>query len=196
MLNMGLHFHPALMGTLLDKQDVLPKLYRTLDLYQKRVVDLGPFKHRVDDALPLRKAALVCIDTLLGTASLSAKLDVTQFMERAQKLLGDNDEVKVQMYGVLRKLCTHNATAVANQLGELVEPLQKTIQPKKSLPEGTGPEVERAWDVVKAACRLIVELNGVNMRIGIVCRPWSDFYDRAIKVEKIGPIITGFVEGS
>ena len=196
MLNTGLHFHPARMGSLLDQQDVLSKLYRTLDLYQKRVVDLGPFKHRVDDALPLRKAALVCIDTLLGTASLSAKLDVTLFMVRAQKLLGDNEEVKVQMYGVLRQLCTHSATAVANQLGQLVEPLQKTLQPKKPLPEGTGPEAERAWDVVKAACRLIVELNGVNTRMGMVCRPWSEFYDRVVKVDKIGPIISGFVRGS
>ena len=47
--------------------ELLPMLYEQTKKRPELVhqVDLGPFKHTVDDGLELRKAAFECMDTLL-----------------------------------------------------------------------------------------------------------------------------------
>ena len=50
---------------------LLPRLYQQTVINQAliRTVDLGPFKHKIDDGLELRKAAFECMDVLLDKAS-------------------------------------------------------------------------------------------------------------------------------
>ena len=50
---------------------LLPRLYQqtVTDEALIRTVDLGPFKHKIDDGLELRKAAFECMDVLLDKAS-------------------------------------------------------------------------------------------------------------------------------
>ena len=66
MCNAAVHHQPSLIISFLDSK-IIPVLYETVRLKQERVVDLGPFKQRVDDGLPLRKTALACINTVLDT---------------------------------------------------------------------------------------------------------------------------------
>ena len=49
---------------------LLPQLYKqtVVDESLKKVVDLGPFKHTIDEGLDLRKAAFECMDFLLENA--------------------------------------------------------------------------------------------------------------------------------
>ncbi len=47
-----------------------------------REMDLGPFKHRVDDGLELRKAAFECLDMLLDSCK-----DRIQFHDFIQRLV-------------------------------------------------------------------------------------------------------------
>ena len=60
------HAHIGLLAPQLSTR-VLPSVYgacaRRPELV--REVDLGPFKHKIDDGLPLRKAAFQCLETLL-----------------------------------------------------------------------------------------------------------------------------------
>eukprot|EP00622_Pseudochattonella_farcimen_P007753 FR743818.1.p1 GENE.FR743818.1~~FR743818.1.p1 ORF type:complete len:315 (+),score=58.24 FR743818.1:56-946(+) len=77
MCNAAVHHQPGLIVSFLEKL-VVPVLYETVRLKQERVVDLGPFKQKVDDGLPLRKTALACINTVLDT--LPDQMDVGAFM--------------------------------------------------------------------------------------------------------------------
>merc|ERR1712099_81225 len=53
-----------------ELETILPNIFQATVTNQDliREVDLGPFKHRVDDGLPLRKAAFTCMDSLLDAA--------------------------------------------------------------------------------------------------------------------------------
>uniref|UniRef100_A0A7S3NKS9 TATA-binding protein interacting (TIP20) domain-containing protein n=1 Tax=Aureoumbra lagunensis TaxID=44058 RepID=A0A7S3NKS9_9STRA len=67
MLNACAHHKPELVAPL--AAEAVPKLRAVVDLRLERVVDLGPFKHRIDDAKDLRKAAVACAATFLDNAS-------------------------------------------------------------------------------------------------------------------------------
>jgi len=84
VLNVGAHNKASLIQGLLPT--LMPLLYQQTvqrpDLV--RVVDLGPFKHTVDDGLELRKSAFECLDTLLDS-SLDY-LDAAEFLKHLQVL--------------------------------------------------------------------------------------------------------------
>merc|ERR1712228_459964 len=68
---------------------ILPILFAATVTNQSliREVDLGPFKHRVDDGLPMRKAAFTCMDSLLD--STPHKIDLFEFIKYLKNGLVD-----------------------------------------------------------------------------------------------------------
>jgi hypothetical protein len=56
-------------------------------------VEMGPFKHEVDDGLDLRKAAFECMYTLLDTCV--DRLDIFEFLTHVQDGLKDHYDIKV-----------------------------------------------------------------------------------------------------
>ena len=63
---------------------LLPQLYAqtVIDESLIRTVDLGPFKHKIDDGLELRKAAFECLDVLLDAAR--DRLNLPAFIQHLQ----------------------------------------------------------------------------------------------------------------
>ena len=94
----------------------------------KRVVDLGPFKHKVDDGLPLRKAAFSCMDTLLETAA--SRIDVGAFLPRLEGGLKDHDDVQMLAHQILSKLCALSPGAITGAADTLLIPLSTTVHRK------------------------------------------------------------------
>ena len=60
-----------------------------------REVEMGPFKHEVDDGLDLRKAAFECMYTLLDTCI--DRLDIFEFLTHVQDGLKDHYDIKVMI---------------------------------------------------------------------------------------------------
>lgn len=59
-------------------------------------VEMGPFKHTVDDGLDLRKAAFECMYTLLD--SCLDRIDIFTFLNHVEDGLKDHYDIKVQTH--------------------------------------------------------------------------------------------------
>ena len=78
MLSSAAHSKASLVDVQLPA--VLPQLFQqtVIDPSLIRTVDLGPFKHKIDDGLELRKAAFECMDVLLDACP--GRLDYHAFL--------------------------------------------------------------------------------------------------------------------
>ena len=90
-----------------------------------RTVDLGPFKHKIDDGLELRKAAFECMDMVLDQCR--GCLDLNVFLEHLQSGVSDHYDVKMPSHAMLAKLAVISPHIVLMSLEYLVEPLEKTL---------------------------------------------------------------------
>lgn len=182
MINTATHHSPLTIKPHLASF-ITPRLVETLKIKLERSVDLGPFKHKVDDNLPLRKAALTCIETIVDT--MPECLDAPSLMSVMPLLLTDKDEIKLKTHQILGKMVVINPGAIIACIDKLIDPLEKTIK-KKSSKESAGPEVERANELIKSAIRAVFMLNAhLNNDVTVISRSFADFIERIRKLETI-----------
>lgn len=67
-----------------------------------REVEMGPFKHTVDDGLDIRKAAYECMYTLLD--SCLEKVDIFEFIHHVETGLKDHYDIKMLTYLMVARL--------------------------------------------------------------------------------------------
>ncbi|XP_048426960.1 cullin-associated NEDD8-dissociated protein 1 isoform X3 [Pyrus x bretschneideri] len=154
------HNKPNLIKGLLP--ELLPLLYDQTVIKKEliRRVDLGPFKHIVDDGLELRKAAFECVDTLLD--SCLDQVNPSSFIvPHLRSGLDDHYDVKMPCHLILSKLADKCPSAVLAVLDSLVDPLQKTInfKPKQ---DAVKQEVDRNEDMIRSALRAIASLHRIS----------------------------------
>ncbi|KVI11403.1 Armadillo-like helical [Cynara cardunculus var. scolymus] len=141
-LSIAGHNKPNLIKSLLP--ELLPLLYDQTVIKKEliRTVDLGPFKHTVDDGLELRKAAFECVDTLLDNC-----LDQLNPSSFIVPYLKSGLDGKFMM--------------IPSILDSLVDPLQKTVnfKPKQ---DAVKQEVDRNEDMIRSALRAVASLNRIS----------------------------------
>jgi hypothetical protein len=127
-----------------------------------REVELGPFKHKVDDGYDLRKAAFECCFTLLG-AGFARQMDVPAFIKRLVGALTDENDIRMLAHLIIVRLGAVAGASLLEGLDQLVEPLKLTLNSKPK--EGAvKQEQDSNAELVRSAMRAvrtIAQLEGI-----------------------------------
>uniref|UniRef100_A0A8D3E1J1 TATA-binding protein interacting (TIP20) domain-containing protein n=1 Tax=Scophthalmus maximus TaxID=52904 RepID=A0A8D3E1J1_SCOMX len=158
MFNSAAHNKPCLIRGLLGS--VLPHLYQETRVRKDliREVEMGPFKHTVDDGLDVRKAAFECMYTLLD--GCLEGLDVLQFLDHVEEGLKDHYDIRMLTFLMLARLVSLCPAAVLQRLDRLVEPLKATCTTKVKA-GSVKQEFEKQDELRRSAMRAVAALLAV-----------------------------------
>ena len=153
-LNSVIHHQSRLVRDSLPS--IMGVLYESTKIVLVRVIDLGPFKHKVDDGLPLRKAAFSCMDSILDELRLF--VDVKSFVPVVIEGIGDsNVDVKMLCHQLIAKLCRVASTDIMSLLAQILPVLDKAVTKKLKTAE-VGTEEERRNDGTFAKKSVVLNL--------------------------------------
>jgi len=119
-----------------------------------REVDLGPFKHKVDDGLPLRKFAYTVSCSLL--AAYPEQMASPALIDLVLQGLADNEDVQVICCQLLQDLCSWNFALfrIIGRIGDLVEPFDRCIM-RCIKQVQAKQQVGRAMDMLRLYARTL-----------------------------------------
>ncbi|KAJ3295312.1 Cullin-associated NEDD8-dissociated protein 1 [Borealophlyctis nickersoniae] len=187
-LNSAAHNKPQLIRESLH--EILPLLYEETEVNHSliRMVEMGPFKHQVDDGLEARKTAYECMYTMLE--SCLSRIQISEFLDRVVQGLNDPAaEIKTLNHLMLQRLCQLTPSAVAKKLNAAATPLKATLMAKPKQ-NAVKQEMEKNNDLVRSAARTVyvlmkvaAEVNGAAGAATSVAHP---NFDQLVK-EATGP---------
>ncbi|XP_040569539.1 cullin-associated NEDD8-dissociated protein 1 [Lepeophtheirus salmonis] len=156
--NSAAHNKPSLIRDLL--KTFLPQLYNETQKRKEliREVEMGPFKHEVDDGLDLRKAAFECMYTLLDNCV--DRLDIFEFLSHVQDGLKDHYDIKMLTYLMVARVAELCPAAVLQKLDKLVDPLKTTVTTKVKA-NSVKQEYEKQDELKRSAMRAVAALMGI-----------------------------------
>jgi len=169
--NYAAHNKVGLLQPILGK--VLPLIYGETRVRTEliREVEMGPFKHKVDDGLDLRKAAFECMYTLLD--SCFDKLDIPRFLLHLSDGLRDVYDIKMLSHLMLAKLAHLAPAAIIESLDTLIDPLKVTIttKPKEN---AVKQELDSNEELVRSGMRAVLAISKIpNVQQNF---KWDEFF--------------------
>lgn len=119
-----------------------------------REVDLGPFKHKVDDGLPLRKFAYTVSCSLLS--AYPEQMASPALIDLVLQGLADNEDVQVICCQLLQELFswTFALFRIIGRIGDLVDPFDRNIM-RCVKQVASKQQVGRAMDMLRLYARTL-----------------------------------------
>lgn len=156
--NSAAHNKPSLVIDLLPQ--ILPLLYHETLVKPEliREVEMGPFKHQVDDGLDLRKAAYECMYTLLDTCQ--SHLDIFEFLTHVENGLGDHYDIKMLTYLMLNKLASLCPSSVLQRMDNLIRPIEDVCRTKPK-ENAVKQEHEKQDELKRSAFKAVDALRSI-----------------------------------
>ncbi|XP_061388341.1 cullin-associated NEDD8-dissociated protein 1 [Musca vetustissima] len=156
--NSAVHNKPSLVRDLLPT--LLPWLYSETKVKNEliREVEMGPFKHTVDDGLDIRKAAFECMYTLLEQGL--ERVDVMQFLDHVQAGLCDHYDIKMLTYLMTARLAVVCPDAVILRLDQFIQQLRDTCTHKVKA-NSVKQEYEKQDELKRSALRAVWALSKI-----------------------------------
>uniref|UniRef100_A0A6G1SA80 Cullin-associated NEDD8-dissociated protein 1 n=1 Tax=Aceria tosichella TaxID=561515 RepID=A0A6G1SA80_9ACAR len=156
--NSAAHHKPSLIVDLLPK--FLPLLYQETLVKPEliREVEMGPFKHKVDDGLDSRKAAFECMYTLLDTCQ--NQLDILEFLTHVENGLKDHYDIKMLTYLMVNRLAALCPSAVLQRMDRLIYPIEEVCRSKPK-ENAVKQEHEKQDELKRSALRAFDALKAI-----------------------------------
>uniref|UniRef100_A0A183C175 TIP120 domain-containing protein n=1 Tax=Globodera pallida TaxID=36090 RepID=A0A183C175_GLOPA len=140
--------------------NLLPALYEETKVKLELVheVEMGPFKHIVDDGLDLRKAAFECMYTL-ADQSLD-RVNVSEYLTYVENGLKDQHDIKLLTYLMLVRLVHKCPIQMAQRLDAFCEHIkpQLLLRPKQN---AVKQENDKQDELKRSAVRAVIALRKV-----------------------------------
>ena len=123
-LNVIVHNHPLTLKQDIEHLQKFTILETVIKPELISEVDLGPFKHKVDEGIPIRKAAYALIDTMVE--KLPERVDCNHITEVVIKGIEDTaEECMILCLHIIGRLINWTPAIVVSNMEFLLESFEK-----------------------------------------------------------------------
>lgn len=154
------HSKPSLIISILpdSMKDII--LQTKPDPSLVRIVNLGPFKHRVDDGLEQRKTAFECLGVLISKC-WNTLTEHSIILDAVCEGLKDDYDVKLKCHDLIIALTKRIPEDILLAWDKMEEPLKETLNTKMKT-DAVKQELDRNEDMLRSCLRCIDALSRLD----------------------------------
>jgi cullin-associated NEDD8-dissociated protein 1 len=182
--NSAMHNKPDMILPALDQLMPLAMKETVIKPELIREVQMGPFKHKVDDGLEIRKSAYETVYALLETSfTRLSPIEVSDFFERIVAGITDEHDIRILCNLMLTKLMVIAPEQVHSRLDSIAENFRIVlmIKPKDN---AVKQEIEKILEGAKGVLKVSLTLNkqmgdesGASTGDDAHLRVWNQYWE-------------------